>query len=310
MIRSCRISLGPLKRWLVQQGQPKYSEQYRLRVWQEEKAELDTVRGGLVAYVQEALDDARRMMRCGLSDSLSPFDDDVPDPDPAANYPAALHRNTLKGYFGETLAGLVVEHFGAFGNDDWHVPAFLFRMHDVELRHLGIINEHLWSGKVRDPDAKSQIRPGRTGDDAVAFRINDEGKITHVLTLEAKCLAKNNVTKIRKAFRNLSAERPRRGNSVWEVSYILSQYQTPQAKEWKRRLLSFYKEDHRHAEHLDGFAYAVGKRPKKPQKRNSWLRPGAPPRDYTGGRRLEAMEFQFTDLKRLIDLLYRTPPNG
>lgn len=310
MIRSCRISLGSLKRWLVQQGQPKYSGQYRLRVWQEDNAELDTVRGALVAYVQEALDDARRNMRCGLSDTLSPFNDDVPDPDPAANYPAAFHRNTLQGYFGETLAGLVVEHFGAFGNDDWHVPAFLFRMHDVELRRLGLINEHLSDGKDRDPDAKSEIRPGRTGDDALAFRINEEGKITHVLTLEAKCLATNNVTKIREAFLKLSAERPRRGTSVSDVRNILSQYQTPQAKEWQRRLLSFYMEDHRHAEHLDGFAYAVGKRPKKSPKRNSWLCPSAPPADYTGGRRLEAMEFQFADLKRLIDLLYRTPPNG
>ena len=249
------------------------------------------------------------MMRFGTSVPLSPFDDDVPDPDPAANYPAALNRTTLQGYFGETLAGLVVEHFGAFGEEDWHVPAFLFRMHNVEFQHLDMIDEQLSSGKDRDPDANSEIRPGRTGDDAVAFRIDDAGKITHVLTLEAKCLANNNATKIRKAFRNLSAERPSRSTGAREIRNILSQYQTPQAKEWHRRLLSFDKEDHRNAEHLDGFVYAVGDRPKTP-KRTSWLRPSAPPADYTGGRRLEAMEFQFVDLKKLIDLLYRTPPNG
>ena len=310
MIRSCRISIGPLKRWLVQHGQPKYSGQYRLRVWREDKAELDTVRAALVAYLQEALDDARRKMRFGLSDSLSPIDDEVPDPDPAANYPAALHRKTLQGYFGETLAGLVVEHFGAFGKEDWHVPAYLFRIHEVEFQHLDAINEHLWSGIDRDPDANSEIRPGRTGDDAIAFRINDEGKITHVLTLEAKCLATSSATKIREAHSKLSIERPRRSTGVREIHYVLSHYDTPQAKEWQRRLLSFYLEDHRHAKHLDGLVYAIGNRPKKSSKRTSWLCLNAPHADYTGGRPLEAMEFQFTNLKGLIDLLYRTPPNG
>ena len=310
MIRSCRISLGPLKRWLVQQGQPKYSGQYRLRVWREDNAELDTVRVGLVAYVQEALDDARRKMRCGLSDSLSPFADDIPDPDPAEYYPAALHQNTLLGYFGETLAGFAVEHFGAFGKEDWHVPAYLFRTHEAEFQHLDVINEHLWSGIDRDPDAKSEIRPGRTGDDAIAFRINGEGKITHVLTLEAKCLTKNSAAKISEAYIKLSAERPRRSTGAREIRRVLSNYDTPQAKEWQRRLLSFDSEDYRHAKHLDGLAYAVGNRPKRPSTRISWLYADAKHPNYTGGRPLEAMEFQFTDLKGLIDKLYRTQSNG
>jgi len=52
-----------------------------------------------------------------------------------------LNRITLQGYLGETLAGLAVEHFGAFGKRDWHVPAFLFRFHDQEFQHLDLINE-------------------------------------------------------------------------------------------------------------------------------------------------------------------------
>lgn len=308
MIRSCRISLGPLKRWLVQQGQPKYSKPYRLRVWREDNAELDTVRVGLIAYVQEALNDARRKIRCGLSDPLSPFDDD--EPDPAANYPAALHRNTLLAYFGETLSGLAVEHFGAFGKDDWYVPAYLFRMHDAELQHLDVINEYLWSGIDRDPDADIEIRPGRTGDDAIAFRINGEGKITHVLTLEAKCLVKSNATKIREAHSKLSVKRPGRSTGVRELRYILSHYDTPQANEWQTRLLSFWKADYRKAKQLDGLTYAVGNRPKKDPQRISWLPVDAPHEAYLGNRRLEAMEFQFTDIDELIELLYRSQSDG
>ena len=299
MIRVCRISLNPLERWLVQQRRSKYSGRYRLRVWHEDKAELDSIQDELIAYVQEALDDARYKIRKGFSDPLSPFK--TVKPHPAANYPAALHRNTLKGYFGETLAGLAVEHFGAFGTEDWYIPAYLFRMHGTEFQHLDKINEDLQSDKDRDPDAESEIRPGRTGDDAVAFRIDDAGKITHVLTLEAKCLAQSNAQKIRDAHIKLSADRPCR-SSVREIIDILSDYDTPEANEWQVRLLSFWREGYRNAEQLDGLAYAVGNHPKRDP---NWLPSNAPHNAYSGKRRLEAMEFRFTDIEDLINLLYR-----
>lgn len=308
MIRSCRIPLDLLKRWLVRQEQSKYSGQYRLRVWREDEAERESVLDELIDYVQEALDDARSKIRSGFSDSLSPFKNAASDP--AANYPAALHRNTLKGYLGETLAGLAVEHFGAFGEEEWHIPAYLFRMHNTEFQHLDQINEDLQSGKVLDPDSYSEIRPGRTGDDVIAFRIGDTGKITHVLTLEAKCLARSNSDKIIDAHAKLSADRPRRSSGVREVINILSDYDTPEADKWQARLLSFWMKDSRNAEQLDGLAYAVGHHPIRDPERISWLPVDAPHEAYTGKRRLEAMEFQFTDLEELVELLYRDESDG
>lgn len=292
---------------MSQQALPKHPKRYRLRVWREVKANLAPLRDELVAYAQEALDDARFKIRRGLSDSLSPFAED--EEDPAANYPAVLHRNTLQGYLGETLAGLAVEHFGAFGDDDWHIPAFLFRLHDTEFEHLDRINERLLRGDDHEPDANSEQQPGRTGDDAIAFRIDDSGKITHVLTLEAKCLGKSHTGIIREAHEKLSVDQDR-PSGVRELINLLADYNTPEADAWRARLLIFWREGYRKAKRRDGLAYAVGHRPVKDKARISWLPADGPHEAYTGGRWLEAMEFQFEDLEGLVDLLYRSQLDG
>jgi hypothetical protein len=203
MIRFRRLTPALLDAWLVQHALPNPHARYRLRVWRESRSELTALRAELIAYFDEAFDDARRRIRAGFADDLSPFND--PARDPAANYPALLHRVTLQGYLGETLAGLAVEHWGAHGHIDWVVPAFLFRLHDQEFQHLESINERLLAGETYDPDNIAEQRPGRTGDDALAFRIDDQGVITDVLTLEAKCLAQNRSEKIKEAHAKLAA---------------------------------------------------------------------------------------------------------
>jgi hypothetical protein len=186
MIRFRRLTPRLLDAWLVDQQVASTHSSYRLRVWRANPGGLAAIRDELIAYFDEALEDARRRIRRGFEDSLSPFND--PAVDPAANYPAVLHRITLQGYLGETLAVLAVEHWGAIGHTDWVVPAFLFRLHDQEFQHLEAINERLLAGEAYDPDRVAERRPGRTGDDGLAFRMDDQNTITDVLTLEAKCL--------------------------------------------------------------------------------------------------------------------------
>jgi hypothetical protein len=303
MIRFQRITLAHLEAWLA--SQPLIASpppQYRLRVWREVNANFATLRDELTAYAQEALDDARRRIRKGFEDTLSPFAD--PADDPAAHYPAMLNRITLQGYLGETLAGLAVEHFGAFGHLDWQVPAFLFRFHDTEFQHLDLINERLAMGETLDPDAVSERRPGRTGDDALAFRVDPSGTITHVLTLEAKCLVTSNTATIEEAHAKLSAGQ-RRPSGIRELITLLSDYDTPEAQEWLKRLLHLFREGFKTAMRHDGLSYAVGHRPKIPKTRVSWLPDDAPHPVYTGGRKFEALEFQLEDLEGLVDTLYR-----
>ena len=302
MIRFLRVTLQPLQAWLAALALPAPPPRYRLRVWREVNGNFAPLRDELVAYAQEALDDARRRIRKGFEDDLSPFRGTADDP--AAHYPAMLNRITLQGYLGETLAGMAVEHFGAFGHSDWHVPAFLFRFHDTEFQHLDLINERLLMGDSHDPDTVSERRPGRTGDDAIAFRIDASGKITHVLTLEAKCLATNNTATIQDAHEKLSAGQ-RRPSGVRELIALLSEYDSPQSQEWVARLTAFYSEGFRTAKRRDGLSYTVGHWPVKPATRVSWLPHAAPHPSYTAKRRLEAMEFQLEDLEGLVDILYR-----
>ena len=119
MIRFRRLTPSLLDAWLIDQRLQAPHRHYRLRLWRENRRGLAALREELVAYIDEAFDDARRRLRRGFEDDLSPFHD--PPSDPAANYPALLHHVTLQGYFGETLAVMAVEHWGAHGATDWVV---------------------------------------------------------------------------------------------------------------------------------------------------------------------------------------------
>jgi len=302
MIRFLKLPQPFLNAWLSNQAIPVTHPKYRLRVWREVHASLTPLKIDLIAYVQEALEDARKRIRSGFEDDLSPFND--PLEDPAANYPAMLNQASLKGYFGETLAALAVEHFGAVGHSDWHVPALLFRFHDQEFQHLELINERLLAGAPHDPDAVAERRPGRTGDDGLAFRIDATGAITDILTLEAKCLSVSNNATISDAHAKLvvGGNRP---SGVRELINLLQEYTTPHAEFWQYALLQFYREGFKTVHRHDGVVYAVGNSPIVPATKISWLPHDAPHPTYTLPRNLEAMEFQFENLDAVIDIVYR-----
>jgi len=80
MIRFRRLTLGPLNAWLSRQTLPASVGRYELRGWKEVGAHFGLLRDELVAYAQEALDDARLRIRKGFEDSLSPFSGAVDDP--------------------------------------------------------------------------------------------------------------------------------------------------------------------------------------------------------------------------------------
>jgi hypothetical protein len=302
MIRFRRLTPELLALWLVDQRTPNTNPRYRLRVWRENRAGLTAIRDELIGYIEEALDDTRKRIRRGFEDDLSPFRD--PLNDPARNYPALLHRVTLQGYFGETLAAMAVEHWGAHGHIDWVIPAFLFRFHDQELQHLEAINERLQAGETYDPDRIIERRPGRTGDDGLAFRISDQNTITDVLTLEAKCLTQNSNAKIEEAHQKL-ASAGLLPSGVRELINLLDEYDSPEAQVWQKALLELWRSGYQGAIRYDGIAYTCGRIPRQ-AGRVAWMPVSAPHPVYSVNRRLEGMEFQFSDLITIIDTLYRS----
>ena len=301
MIRFRRLTPELLDAWLVNHGFPPASCTYRLRLWKERRANLAALLPELLAYIDEGFEDVRRRVRRGFGDDLSPFRDDGSDP--SANYPAMLHRSTLKGYLGETLGSLAIEHWGAMDRYDWVVPAFLFRLHDVEFQHLEIINERLLAGEDYDPDEVAERRPGRTGDDTVAFRIDDENVITDVITVEAKCLAQHQNAKIASAHAKLAVG-PKRPTAVRELINLLEDYDSPVAQLWQKALLELWRSRYSTVSNYDGFVYCCAHAPAH-ASRESWMSADVPHGAYTATRMLECMEFHLEELEILIDLLYR-----
>jgi hypothetical protein len=301
MIRFRRLTAKLLAEWLVEQRLNGAHARYRLRLWRESRAALAALESELRLYVDEAFDDARLRLRRGFEDALSPFND--PAIDPAANYPSLLHRVTLQGYFGEILAVAAVEHLGAHGHGDWQVPAFLFRLHDQEFQHLELINERLRTGEAHDPDRMAERRPGRTGDDGLAFRIDENNVITDVLTIEAKCLTENNNAKIQEAHKKLTAGGPL-PPGIRELINLLSEYDTAAANNWSEALMRLRQSGYRRALRWDAVAYICGHIPQR-NGRITWMPADQPHPAYTVARNLEGLEFQFEDLPGLITAVYR-----
>jgi len=300
LIRTLSLTPNLLNAWLVSQAVAKVHRRYQLRLWRESRAALAAVQRELQAYVDECFDDARRHLRAGFTNALSPFN--TPVPDPAANFPGLLNQITLQGYFGEILAGLAVEHWGAHGHNDWKVPAFLFRLHPVEFQHLETINARIAAGEVYDPNDEKEKRPGRTGDDCLAFRINNQDAITDVLTLEAKCLGDHKIDKIKDAHAKVAAGGAL-PTGVRELINLLSEYNTPQAQRWQAALLKLWAGGYQVAVRRDGVSYACAQTPKKAGK-ISWMAHDAPHAAYTATRHLEGLEFHLDDLDALMAAVY------
>ncbi len=301
MIRVRRITQELLDAWLVNQAVGAANTRYRLRVYRANSPAFDAIKHELHEYITEALDDARLRLRKGFEDDLSPFT--LPSADPAENFPRLLNIITLKGYWGETLAVIGVEGWGAHNHTDWCVPAMLFRFHDTEFQHLEEINQRVSEGQCYDPDDAAQKRPGRTGDDALAFRINNQNVITDILAFESKCLETSNTEKIKDAHQKLSAGPPL-PSGVRELINLLEDYDGAEAARWRQSLLALWREGYKTANRSDGLAYACGKIPKE-KGRVSWLDDGAPHGEYKTIRNLDAFEFQFPNLKDVVVALYR-----
>jgi len=226
---------------------------YRHCLLKENLAQRSEITEELRQYVQEAHEDARRHLRELAGYTLNPFEDYGAD-DPAKGYPETLHIITLQGYFGEIFAAIIAQHFSPFEVNNWEVPAFLFRFHVVELQHIEAINQI--GGEVKR-------RPGRTGDDFLAFQRDGSGKIVRVLYGEAKCTADHDTEMIAEAYKK-AGESPI--VDFLRIIDILREKNDPSAEQWidairRARYDAQY-------ERYDLVSYVCGRHP----KRNSvWL---------------------------------------
>ncbi|TCL06284.1 hypothetical protein [Sodalis ligni] len=308
MIRLKKLNVSNLDTWLTSvpiTTSISHPTNYSFYLRKEERSALiSPFKEEVIAYVDETFDDARTELRVALEDDLSPFDSSNDPDDPAANYPSKLNKVTQQGYFGEILGALAVEHWGAAGKNDWQVPAMLFRYHTTELQHLASINERISSGMFFDQDDKAEMRPGRTGDDALAFRLNDQGVITDILSIEAKCLGINNNDTLQDAHKKISTTLLR-NSGFRELIAILKNYDQSEAKIWYAALLNLWKDGYKTVNRYNCVSYAVGAPPKKPASKLSWMDSSNPHPAYTISSQLIGLEFHFSGLDDLIKIIFR-----
>jgi hypothetical protein len=249
----------------------------------------------LKAVIAAAHEDACNKLRALAGPSLDPLGT-TDARDPAEGYPHTLHMQSLKGYFGEVMAGLVAENLGAFGHDDWEVPAYLFRFHLVEFQQLDFMDQ---------TDDEADLRPGRTGDDCLAFRRDADGNIVAALLCEAKCTKGHKSALIDDAHEKSSLPNLLPVDLLRLIE-ILSDAKGKAAKRWVRALRKLYHSGPNPGggyERLDQVTYVCGNRPKA-KEQDRWIPADKPHAKYTAGRRLQVAEIQLNDVEGLIEEAY------
>jgi hypothetical protein len=258
--------------------------------------EVDGARATLMpairTVVAKAHEDARRRLMHLATGSLDPLAG-AGNADPLPGYPHQLPLDTRKGYFGEIMAGAVAENLDPFGHADWSVPAHLFRFHTVAFQQLDRVNQ---TGETLTH------LPGRTGDDCLAFRHDDNWLISATMCCEAKCTANHDTGQIAAAHEKSSLDNPNPVDLL-QVIEVLNASTHPDAPQWVKSLRLF-KAGTRAAgyERFDQVTYICGQHP---IQNPTWIDTLAPHASYTANRHLHVAELHLRDVDALIEEAYR-----
>lgn len=287
--------------WLTSSITESNKKKYRHQLLKENVNNRPKIRKELKLVIQRAHEDVRRHLRKISGESLDPLRN-TPKRDPAEGYPSSLDIKTLKGYFGEVFAGIIAENFRPFQENDWKVPAFLFRFHTVAFQQLELLNQ---TGAI------AKTIPGRTGDDCLAFKRDNDGNIIKSLVCEAKCTASHDSNMISLAHEKIS-EKNLKPVDLLRLVEILLDYKDQESLSWVNSLRQLnFKEKLDHYERYDLVCYICGRFPVQ-KNRYSWIPSEKPHEKYRGKRRLEAVEVHLQDVTDLISYIYdkREDSNG
>lgn len=171
-LHNCPPPEDALNRWL--ESYPTVVGNYG-HLLLEQKCDIDdALIADLVSYFESAHFDARTFFHEQMGIDLHP---DADADGSHAAYPRCLPPNTLRGLFGEVMAGMLTEHYEYVGNHDWHIPVFLFRYHEDAEAYLFAL--------ARDEGRKREVY-GRRGSDFLALALNDAGEVARFIVGEAK----------------------------------------------------------------------------------------------------------------------------
>jgi hypothetical protein len=236
----------------------------------------------LATLAQAAHRDTQQRLQRLVGISLDPLAGDA-----AANwqYPHGLHTSVLQGYLGELLAGLIAENYDPHGRP-WIVPAFLFRGHLAAQQDLE---------RRRQLGGPARPIPGRTGDDALAFQIDEDEAVVAWLWGEAKCTHDHDASLITAGHEQLSAA-TRVPVDLAQLIEILQDSPSPENERWVaslRELMFSTAPPPRY----DLFVYVCGR---KPVQQQTWIPRDTPHASYSGRGPLQAMEVHLEEFDGVL----------
>lgn len=289
------VEFKSLFSWLPNHLTESPDARYRHRLLKEELIHRQENLTGLQSFVKKAHEDARWYLSRLAENSLDPLSTNSP-PNLAPGYPETLHVQTLRGYFGEIFAGLIAEYYQPFGENGWVVPAYLFRFHNLAFEQLERIRQ---TGPTRE---EAGIIPGRTGDDCLAFVVDENNNIIRTLRCEAKCSSRHHVDLISDAHAKVSDPFLIPISTYQLIDILRDQGENTQAQQWVRALQKLrFSGISSSYERYDLVTYICGEWPRRERTRISTTTPHT---SYTGGRRLEVVEVHLSNVDDLVKEIY------
>ncbi len=288
MIKTNKVK--DINKWITENRSHSGSSDYYHLTLNENKQGRSAIMDQLKQLYKDAHEDYRMYYRKLMKYSLDPLNPkDVKDP--AFGYPELLQMTTLKGYFGEVFSAIVAENFSPFNEKRWRVPVFYFRNHH---QAFDVLEKYKRTGEIK------KATMGRTGDDCLAFVLNDDDKIIKVLFCEAKCTASHDKGLIDDAYNKISDNIKVPVETVRIIS-ILEDYNSELSKKWVTALRNLYFDENNDCERYDLISYVCGQHPVKAK---SWVSKTERSKLYTGGRKLKVVEAHLFDVEDLICEIY------
>lgn len=256
---------------------------YRHALVTEDAAHRAEGLSSLAALTVEAHRDAHERLERLIGISLDPLAG--VEPVGWRPYPDGLHTSVLQGYFGEMLAGVIAENYQPHGRM-WAVPAFLFRGHQAAYQELE---------RRRQLGGPARPVPGRTGDDALAFEVDDDGAIVGWLWGEAKCTHDHDSGMIAAGHQQLSVA-IRVPVDLIQLIDVLGDSRDAASERWiasLRELLFSTDPPPRY----DMLVYVCGR---DPIRKATWIPQDTPHSQYTRAGPLEAVEVHLADFDEVL----------
>ncbi len=281
-----------LHHWLSNLTTQSQDTRYRHQLLKEDLTRRAEILEELKFLVRQAHEDARRHFRGFLANSLD-YLENSSLPDLAKGYPECFPLHTLKGYFGEIFAGLVAENFSPFGIADWIVPAFLFRFHNVAFDEFE---------RMQDCGQNNRAIVGRTGNDCVAFQLDEEGRIKRSLICEAKCTKAHDSHLIVEAHQQISDPGLRPFSIRQFIEILEDRPPDDHTCTWIAALEGLrFGDANQNYERCDLVSYVHSQ---LPVKNPTWVPQDTPHINYTGQRRLEVVEIHLHEVEQLVSDVY------